>query len=129
MIEQLPEWLEQKGRKSGVVGCLLQWAGQPAFCHSLSEPLAEPVVQELCQRLTQIATELDPTHETANQYRWTYENGELYLAIRPEGSVLCLVRSGRFDGRRPAAVQRLITEFLQASPAASSDTALQPQAV
>jgi hypothetical protein len=116
MNSTLHDWLRSKTQRASILACGLRLPDQSCFSQSYSKAFSPAQLDQTWQRLAETVQSLSQHRIAATRLRWTYDQSQLYFAMRSDGTAF-----GMFTLRSPSeadqrAIDQLIGEFLTQAP-------------
>ncbi len=113
MKEAFQNWLNQRGRLPGVLGCAVRFPDRVCLSQDNTRSLPAEKLDEAWNQVAEAATGLNQHRLAATHLLWTFAEGQLHCAIRSDGIVLGLITPVSTDTYDPALIDKVVEEFLQ----------------
>lgn len=112
MNDTFRSWLEQRARLPGVLGCGLRLPDRTCLSQSNAAAFTLDKLDAAWQHAADAAASLAQLQLPATRLLWTFAEGQLHCAARPDGTVFCLVTPLGSEGCPPSWIEKVIAEFL-----------------
>ena len=106
------QWLEQRGRLPGVLSCGIRFPDLTCLGHTNARTTAGELLDQAWHQVGEVMTSLAQHRLSATRSLWTFAEGQVHCALRPDGIVLAIVTPADTHGYCPAVIEKLIREFM-----------------
>lgn len=110
MNEALASLFDESARAPGALGCGARLPDRTSRVRSFDPGCPDAALEKALLHLTGTVALLSSQDLVGQRLRWTFVNGQLHIAIRPDGALFCL--AARRDAAPPETIDRLLEKFL-----------------
>jgi hypothetical protein len=109
-------WLELRGRLPGVLGCGIRFPDHTSLGRANITATAADKMDQAWHQVAEVMTGLAQHRLAATRSLWTFAEGQVHCALRPDGIVLALIPPASTHAYSPAVIETLIREFMDLGP-------------
>ena len=107
------KWLEHRGRFPGVLSCGIRFPDHTCCGRTNARATAADQLDQAWHQIAEVMTSLTQHRLTATRSLWTFAEGQVHCALRPDGIVLAIITPASTHAYSPAVIEKLIHEFME----------------
>ncbi len=108
------EWLATGATVPGLLGCGMRLPDSTCLSYSLNELCPREHLDQVLEQLAGTMTLFAGHGLTSSRLIWTFEQGQIFLLARPDGTLLALATQPNTEASEN--VDQLAAEFFSLSP-------------
>ena len=111
MREQVHNWLTEKMRLAGMLGCGIRSPDRKTFIRSASPQFTPVALEHACRCLSDTFQVINSNRFPTQLVRWVYENYFVYGFIREDGHCLAVLTRRHEGTLHPEDLETIVAEF------------------
>jgi hypothetical protein len=111
MKEQIQNWMTEKMRVVGLLGCGIRCPDRRTFIRSASAQFTPVALEHACRCLSDTFQVINSNRFPVQLVRWIYENYFVYGFIREDGNCLALLTRRHEGSLQPDDLETIVAEF------------------